>query len=784
MENIAVVYTSKYGHTKQYADWLKEELGATVIDVSSFTMTRALQYKLVIYASGVYGDKIQIMDFVKKNAAQINPGKAMVVAVSWYTNNSEEAKAKLIADNFPENLKNSLPLFILNSGIDKKKINAMEKVQLKAAQLSIEKHDGRSSDDINALAIIKGYADQTSKDNLEPLKKAIDLFFNPPKPAPAQPKPAPVQAAAPAQPKPAPAQTTAPAQPKPAPAQTAASAQPKSAPAQTAAPAQPKPAPVQPTAPAQPKPAPVQPTASAQPKPEPAQSAAPVQPKTAPAAVKPSAAPAPRPAPKPSAGPVVVNSLDDAIKVLKSGQIFNNTSSASAAPAFDSGEENYDTYGNGINVGDIQLDLQKNFNERSGFSSEAILSAGEVAAETAERREQQRPAAPEPEPEIPQPKPASYAAEPSAAAKTASASGIGGISMDEDIPPQKPVSAPEAVQTAPAKEAVQPDVKPLQRPEPVKKPEPSRNSYMEFFARRNKPAEPSPEPEQPSAFRTAPAAAAPVEQPVAAPVKQPAPEPAAYVPPVSTLDDFDFDILGNESSTAGKVSARALNAVNDLAKAKAKAAAEGKTIAEVTEKANNTYDTVANSLNSPVPAEEAQPAPAAPQRPVPGRMKADDDLARITAEAERAAKAAGSAAVPETEYSPAYQPAQPETPSVPEDEPGIDDAFMFSNDADYDLNDEEIVLDPVQHSNTHDDDGKFDFKKLQQEIEASIENNKKYRERERLRNTKELDRDKPQEPRRGIKQPEDADIFFQRRGKDYYDEGGMPEIRFNRQRRN
>ena len=111
-----------------------------------------------------------------------------------------------------------------------------------------------------------------------------------------------------------------------------------------------------------------------------------------------------------------------------------------------------------------------------------------------------------------------------------------------------------------------------------------------------------------------------------------------------------------------------------------------------------------------------------------------------------------------------------------------EDEVIFSNDEAYDIDDEIAVVEEPIHNK-----GAFDFKKLQMEIEQSIEVNKKKKEQEKLRNTRELDREKleeeEQKPKKGIKQPIDADMFFQRPGKDYYDSDTMPEIRFDRHRR-
>ncbi len=156
MKDLAVVYATKYGHTKQYADWMKEEAGADIFVSTSFTPTKALEYKAVVFAGGVYGDKILIMDWLKKNLGQVNVNKIIIAAVSWYCNDSEEAKARLIAENYPEQFKNVVPLVVINSGIDKKKTSVMDKAQLLGAQSAIKMHEGSTAEEINDLAVIKG----------------------------------------------------------------------------------------------------------------------------------------------------------------------------------------------------------------------------------------------------------------------------------------------------------------------------------------------------------------------------------------------------------------------------------------------------------------------------------------------------------------------------------------------------------------------------------------------------------------------------------------------------
>lgn len=769
MSNIAFVYTTKYGHTKQYADWLKEDTDIDIIPIASFNAARALAYKLVIFASGVYGDKIQIMDFIKKNSGGINLQRIMIAAVTWYTNDSEEAKAKLINDNFPDNMKNVVPLYVINSGIDKKKITVVEKTQLLATQTIISRRDGRTSDDINTLAIIKGYSDQTAKENLDSLKKGIELHLNPPK-VKEQPKPEPI-----------PQEITEERQPEPA--------------AEAPKPVE-KPIP---------EPAPI---------PEPPKKGNDTVSEVENAFRNLKAAPkeAPKPAPKQAVSDsgVVLTSLDDALAALSSGNVLahkvpkHNPAPAPApapapeptpipeptpAPAAEIIEE--PAAEEEISAANIKVEEVSYENNEPEQPKLDDISADEIKLDEVMSDE----AAEEPQPSVSDISSddisiSDMASEnveagthraPSLDDISAESIGINGLDgadietadSEDDIV----MSISEDIESlnSTAEEPVKPAAEPVfQKPTfetEKKEAAPRKNSYLEYFSRKNKteaPAQSEPAAEAP---KTEPAkeevkpahhSAAPVFDPLfmteepAAPVHKPAPAPAPKPAEKnvhsSVIDDFDFDLMGG-TSAASQPSQRALNAVNALAKAKADAA---KAAAEAEKAAKE--------------AAEYEAEQSAPQNEIKAEPVSDSYGSIDMSESHTEEKFADEPA------KPSFNASEIDMSDEKEDE------VIFSNDEAYDIDDEIAVVEEPIHNK-----GAFDFKKLQMEIEQSIEVNKKKKEQEKLRNTRELDREKleeeEQKPKKGIKQPIDADMFFQRPGKDYYDSDTMPEIRFDRHRR-
>ena len=776
MKDLAVVYATKYGHTKQYADWMKEEAGADIFVSTSFTPTKALEYKAVVFAGGVYGDKILIMDWLKKNLGQVNVNKIIIAAVSWYCNDSEEAKARLIAENYPEQFKNVVPLVVINSGIDKKKTSVMDKAQLLAAQSAINKHEVRSADDINALAIIKGYSDSTSKDNLKSLIAAVQNILNPSKKSaqraaeeiraalnkPAEaPKPTPAAEA----PKPAPTprpELPKPVQPKPSAANgdhvvtslddalAALSSgnmllnkppvhQPKAVKAEEEQPAASVSERIAEETPVQTEPK------AEEPKEE--------------AAVHVPSEPEPKPVQMTQDGEPIVASLDDALAALSSGNMLFNKPHVH--------EPKTETPARSEPV-------KEEPKTETSVRSEPVKEEPKV--ETPVRSE---PVKEEPKTETPvrsepvkeEPKTETHIfVKPAKTEEIPENDNV--LSIDDlndfdniTVPQPKPIHIPAPT---PA-----PTPAPAPAPAPAPKAAPKSNSYMDLFARK-KPAEKPSEPVR-SAEPAATSTAAPISEfildPLAAePTPTPAPAPTAKpVPaPVSSAGiDFDFDILGNESSTANRTSSRALNAVEDLAKAKAKAEADRlKSEREREEqaardaaaaKADNSYDIINNSIDLDI-TDNGTPS--------------SDGSAFLVSEPEK--KDIGNISMDDE----------------PDAEENVDETFgddvMFVDDYD----DSELegltaadLLAPEQPVQQN-DHKRMDFKKLQQEIEESIELNRQIRDKERTRNMRESERkalaEAEKTPKKGIKQPEDADVFFKRPGKDYYSSDSMPEIKFNR----
>lgn len=73
-----VIYKSKYGSTKAYAEWIAEEIGCKAVDVKSIKVDDLQSFDTIIYGGGLYAEMIGGISFITKNFDRICDKKIVV----------------------------------------------------------------------------------------------------------------------------------------------------------------------------------------------------------------------------------------------------------------------------------------------------------------------------------------------------------------------------------------------------------------------------------------------------------------------------------------------------------------------------------------------------------------------------------------------------------------------------------------------------------------------------------------------------------------------------------
>ena len=79
-----VLYKSKYGSTKTYAEWIAEELSCEAKDIKNVKIDDLLEYDTIIHGGGLYAEVIAGVSLLTKNIDKLK-GKKLIVFTTGIT---------------------------------------------------------------------------------------------------------------------------------------------------------------------------------------------------------------------------------------------------------------------------------------------------------------------------------------------------------------------------------------------------------------------------------------------------------------------------------------------------------------------------------------------------------------------------------------------------------------------------------------------------------------------------------------------------------------------------
>jgi len=81
MYRTIILYQSKYGATKKYAEWLSEELSCDMTETRKASIDEIEKYDVIILGGGIYASVIAGISFLKKYYKRLKGKRILVFAV-------------------------------------------------------------------------------------------------------------------------------------------------------------------------------------------------------------------------------------------------------------------------------------------------------------------------------------------------------------------------------------------------------------------------------------------------------------------------------------------------------------------------------------------------------------------------------------------------------------------------------------------------------------------------------------------------------------------------------
>ena len=171
--NGIILYQSKYGATKKYADWISEETGFKCVETKSTNIKEVEEYDNIILGGGIYAMGIAGLSFLKKNIEKLS-GKNIIVYFCCASPYDEEAVKQIRTHNMTDKL-SGIPVFYCRGAWDMDSMSFKDRTLCKMLRKAVSK---KNPDDyeIWEKAIMEAgekKCDWTDKKYVEPILECI-----------------------------------------------------------------------------------------------------------------------------------------------------------------------------------------------------------------------------------------------------------------------------------------------------------------------------------------------------------------------------------------------------------------------------------------------------------------------------------------------------------------------------------------------------------------------------------------------------------------------------------
>ncbi len=133
-----IIYKSKYGATKKYAEWIADATGYDITELSKAKTKDIILYQNLILCGAIYASGISGIPFLRKNIDKLTKNIAVFcVGASPY----DKSSFNEIKDRNLKNLPENLPIFYGRGAWDESKMKLADRMLCKMLQKVVAKKD-------------------------------------------------------------------------------------------------------------------------------------------------------------------------------------------------------------------------------------------------------------------------------------------------------------------------------------------------------------------------------------------------------------------------------------------------------------------------------------------------------------------------------------------------------------------------------------------------------------------------------------------------------------------
>lgn len=165
-----VIYKSKYGGTKTYADWIGEELSCPVLDAKSVKPEDLKAYDTIIYGGGLYAEVIAGVTLITKNLNMLKGKKIIVFTTGLTPPDCRDYYDKLVLEkNFKNGVQKNIRIFNFPGKMILDELSLPHKTAIKALKKLMSKKESPTEMERLLIDLCDADGDFTDKSQITEL---------------------------------------------------------------------------------------------------------------------------------------------------------------------------------------------------------------------------------------------------------------------------------------------------------------------------------------------------------------------------------------------------------------------------------------------------------------------------------------------------------------------------------------------------------------------------------------------------------------------------------------
>ena len=175
MKDTVVLYSSRYGSTKRYAEAIAARLHCLALDTKKGKEALS-DYETIIFGGGIYASGIRGVSLLTKNFQKLRDKRLFVFTVGISDPTDPSRFSPMLEKIFSPEMRKQIRFFHFRGGMDYSKMSFLHRTMMKMLKSMIEKKplSERTDEDEGILSTFGGKVDFFDENAISPLVEAVE----------------------------------------------------------------------------------------------------------------------------------------------------------------------------------------------------------------------------------------------------------------------------------------------------------------------------------------------------------------------------------------------------------------------------------------------------------------------------------------------------------------------------------------------------------------------------------------------------------------------------------